>query len=61
MIANVNITFSKQPYTALGLAALMAAIICYSFEPTNWNAIYWIVITLLLAIACGPRKQRTVN
>jgi peptidoglycan/LPS O-acetylase OafA/YrhL len=60
-VANINITYPKQPYMALGLAALMAAIICYSFESTNWNAIYWIAITLLLGIACGPRKQRIVN
>lgn len=61
MIANVNISYPKQPYMALGLAALMTAIVCYSFEPTNWNAIYWIAITLLFGVACGPRKQRIVN
>lgn len=61
MIANVSLTFPKQPYTALGLTALLAAIICYSFEPTNWNAIYWIVITLLLGLACGQRKHSTIN
>jgi exo-beta-1,3-glucanase (GH17 family) len=60
-IANINITYPKQPYMALGLSTLLAAIICYSIEPTNWNAIYWIAVTLLLGIACGPRKQRNIN
>lgn len=60
MIANVKIQLPKQPYKALSLTALLAAVICYLLEPTNWNAIFWVAITVLLAIACGLKK-RIVN